>query len=114
MDEKNKGARRRRAFADFKENQYDDSFSLSSSKKRNKTAKKVFKIILIIILTAAFIILGFCFTDSLMNISEEPYEDSSTYTPVFINTTTKKTTTTTSEESSTTEVYNQNQWAGNY
>lgn len=87
MDEKNNGARRRKAFADFKENQYDDSFSLNPAQQRYKTAKRVLKIVLIVVLTAAFIILGFCFTDSLMTISQKPYKDRHTYTAAYVNTT---------------------------
>ena len=128
MDEKNNGARRRKAFADFKENQYDDSFSLNPVQKRNITIKKIAKIALIVILTAAFIILGFCFTDSFMTASEQPYNDPNTYTPAFVNTTTTTTTTASGEDSSSASgdvssssqysyqpyVNNQNQSAGNY
>lgn len=84
MDEKNNGARRRKAFSDFKENQYDDSFSLNPSQKNKKTVKKVLTIILIVVLTVVFIILGFCFTDSLIKISKQPYEDKSTYTAAHV------------------------------
>ncbi len=88
MAEKNKGARRRRAFADFKETQYNDSFSLSAAQKRKKTASVIFKWAAIIIVTAVFIVIGFIFTDALMKISEKKYDDPNTYTPSYINTTT--------------------------
>lgn len=100
MDEKNNGARRRKAFADFKEDQYDNSFVLNPKQKRNKIIKKTVTIALIIIITALFIIIGFCFTDSLLNISEEPYKDTNTYTAKYVNTTT---TTTKATEASTDE-----------
>lgn len=109
MDEKNNGARRRKAFADFKENQYDNSFALNPTQKRNKTIKKVLTVSFIIIITVLFIIIGFCFTDSLLNISEEPYKDTNTYTAKYVNT---STTTTQSTEASTEEeqssVYQEN------
>ena len=91
MAEKNKGARRRRAFADFKETQYNDSFSISAAQKRKKAASKVFKWAAIIIVTAVFIIVGFIFTDALMKISEKKYDDPNTYTPSYVNTTTGST-----------------------
>lgn len=115
MDEKNNGSRRRKAFADFKENQYDDSFSLNPSQKRRKSAKKVFTAIGIIVLAVVFIILGFAITDSLMKTSEQPFEDKNTYTAAYINTTT---TTAESETSGTQNVSEQSssyyQQAGNY
>ena len=40
----------------------------------------------IIIIAAVFIALGFVLTDSLMDISEQPYEDSNTYTASFSKT----------------------------
>lgn len=85
MDEKNNGARRRRAFADFKENQYDDSFSLNPSQNNNKTFKRVAKIVLIVLLTAVFIVLGYCFTDSLISVSKQPYNDNKTYTAAHVS-----------------------------
>ena len=41
----------------------------------------------IIIIAAVFIALGFVLTDSLMDISEQPYEDSNTYSASFSKTT---------------------------
>ncbi len=120
MDEKYNGARRRRAFADFKENQYDDTVSLSPADKNKKTAKKIVTIVLMVIMTIFFIILGFSFTDSLMSISQEPYNDKNTYTAAFINTTTTTTTTATSSEddnaqsSVSQQSAVQNNSAGNY
>ena len=119
MDEKNNGARRRRAFADFKENQYSDSLSLSPVQKKNRTVKKVFTIAFIVILTVAFIVLGFCFTDSLLTISEKPYKDRNTYTAAYVNTTTTVASAdeeNSSEQESITTIYSpyQNQSAGNY
>ncbi len=114
MDEKNSGAKRRRAFADFKENQYDDSFSLNQNEKISSSAKRIIKIVLIVIMTAAFIILGFCITDSLIKISKQPYNDKNTYTAAFVNTTT---TTAQSTEESTTQPSSDmyySQPAGNY
>ena len=40
----------------------------------------------IIITAAIFIALGFILTDSLMDISEQPYEDNNTYTASFSKT----------------------------
>ena len=115
MDEKNNGARRRRAFADFKENQYDDSFSISSVKQRKRSVKRVIMIILMVLITVAFIGLGFAVTDSLINISQQPYNDKNTYTAAFVNTTTTTTTTAKSEESSSVSASSyQGQQAGNY
>ena len=105
MAEKNKGARRRRAFADFKETQYNDSFSLSAEQKKKKTASKFFKWIAIVLATAVFIIIGFLFTDALMNISEKEYNDPNTYTPSYVNTTTAVTEET--EDSSESETQEQ-------
>lgn len=103
MDEKNNGARRRRAFADFRENQYDDSFSLNPAQQKYKSLKKWLKIAAIVILTAVFIIVGFCFTDSLMTISEKPYKDRNTYTAAHVNTTSaNESQSSVSEESSPT------------
>ena len=115
MDEKNNGARRRRAFADFKENQYDDSFSISSVKQRKRSIQRVIMIIIMVLVTVAFIVLGFAVTDSLINISQQPYNDRNTYTAAFVNTTTTTTTTAASEQSSSVSasVY-QGQQAGNY
>ena len=100
MDEKNNGARRRRAFADFKENQYDDSFSISSVKQKKRNTRRVIAIILMVLVTIIFIGLGFAVTDSLIDISQQPYNDKNTYTAAFVNTTTATTTTAASEESS--------------
>ena len=82
----NNTPRRRRAFADFKENQYDDSFSLSPKQKRKITVLESLKWAAIIIIAAVFIALGFILTDSLMDISEQPYEDSNTSTASFSKT----------------------------
>lgn len=82
----NNTPRRRRAFADFKENQYDDSFSLSPKQKRKIAVLESLKWAAIIIIAAVFIALGFILTDSLMDISEQPYEDSNTYTASFSKT----------------------------
>lgn len=91
MAERNKGARRRRAFADFKENQYNDSFSISESQKRKILFKNVFKYIFIVLLTVVFIAVGFIISDALLDISETDYHDSQTYVPK--NTTTAESTT---------------------
>ena len=82
----NNTPRRRRAFSDFKENQYDDSFSLSPKQKRKIAALEAIKWAAIIITAAIFIALGFVLTDSLMDISEQPYEDNNTYTASFSKT----------------------------
>ena len=82
----NNTPRRRRAFADFKENQYDDSFSLSPKQKRKIAVLESLKWAAIIIIAAVFIALGFILTDSLMDISEQPYEDNNTYTASFSKT----------------------------
>ena len=82
----NNTPRRRRAFSDFKENQYDDSFSLSPKQKRKIAALEAIKWAAIIITAAIFIALGFILTDSLMDISEQPYEDNNTYTASFSKT----------------------------
>lgn len=97
MAEINNGARRRKAFADFKETQYNDSFSLSPEEKRKKTVSRIFKSIIIVIVTALFIVIGFCVTDALMGISEKPYTDPNTYTAA--NTSSTTSTTTYTEES---------------
>lgn len=115
MDEKTGGAKRRRAFADFKENQYDDSFSLNQNEKISASTKRVIKIILLVIMTVVFIILGFCITDSLIKISEQPYHDKNTYTAAYVNTTT--TTTQSTEESTTqpsSDIYSYSQPVGYY
>lgn len=90
MAERNTGTRRRKAFADFKENQYDDSFSLSRSQKRKIFLKNVFKYIFIILATIVFIAVGFVVTDALLDISETEYHDTKTYVPT--NTTQPETT----------------------
>ena len=82
----NNTPRRRRAFSDFKDNQYDDSFSLSPKQKRKIAALEAIKWAAIIITAAIFIALGFILTDSLMDISEQPYEDNNTYTASFSKT----------------------------
>ena len=82
----NNTPRRRRAFSDFKENQYDDSFSLSPKQKRKIAVLEAIKWAAIIITAAIFIALGFILTDSLMDISEQPYEDNNTYTASFSKT----------------------------
>ena len=82
----NNTPRRRRAFSDFKENQYDDSFSLSPKQKRKIAALEAINWAAIIITAAIFIALGFILTDSLMDISEQPYEDNNTYTASFSKT----------------------------
>lgn len=82
----NNTPRRRRAFSDFKENQYDDSFSLSPKQKRKIAALEAIKWAAIIITAAVFIALGFIITDSLMDISQQPYEDNNTYTASFSKT----------------------------
>ena len=76
----NKTPRRRRAFADFKENQYDDSFSLSKKESAKKNTAFILKRVAMVVLTIVFIFAGFLLTDALMDISEEPYEDGRTYT----------------------------------
>lgn len=82
----NNTPRRRRAFSDFKENQYDGSFSLSPKQKRKIAALEAIKWAAIIITAAVFIALGFIITDSLMDISQQPYEDNNTYTASFSKT----------------------------
>ena len=83
----NNTPRRRRAFSDFKENQYDDSFSLSPKQKRKIAVMQSLKWAVIIIAAAVFIALGFIITDSLMDISQKPYEDNNSYTASFSKTT---------------------------
>lgn len=106
MAQRNKGARRRKAFAEFKENQYNDSFSLSESEKRKILFKSVFKYVFIVLLTMIFIAVGFIISDALLDISEKPYNDTKTYLPA--NTTEAPTTlfsveSTTEESESSTE-----------
>ena len=91
MAERNKGARRRKAFADFKENQYNDSFSISESQKRKIFFKNVFKYVFIVAVTLIFIAVGFVISDALLDISETEYHDTKTYLPQ--NTTTAESTT---------------------
>ncbi len=90
MAQRNKGARRRKAFADFKENQYNDSFSISESEKRKILLKSIFKYVSIILVTVVFIAVGFVISDALLDISEEDYTDTRVYTAA--NTTTESTT----------------------
>lgn len=104
MAERNKGARRRKAFADFKENQYNDSFSISESEKRKIFLKNIFKYVFVVLITFIFIAVGFIVSDALLNISETQYNDTKTYLPA--NTTTQSTTllpTEPTEETSETE-----------
>ena len=91
MAQRNKGARRRKAFADFKENQYNDSFSISESQKRKVFLKNIFKYVFIIAVTLIFIAVGFVISDALLDISEAEYHDTKTYLPQ--NTTTAESTT---------------------
>lgn len=91
MAERNNGSRRRKAFADFKENQYNDSFSISESQKRKIFFKSVFKYVFIILLTLLFIAVGFIISDALLDISETEYHDTKVYTPA--NTTAAESTT---------------------
>lgn len=91
MAQRNNGARRRKAFADFKENQYNDSFSISESQKRKIFFKNIFKYVFIILITLVFIAVGFIISDALLDISETEYHDSKTYLPQ--NTTTAESTT---------------------
>lgn len=91
MAERNKGTRRRKAFADFKENQYNDSFSISESQKRKIFFKNVFKYVFIVTVTLIFIAVGFVISDALLDISETEYHDTKTYLPQ--NTTTAESTT---------------------
>ncbi len=91
MAERNKGARRRKAFADFKENQYNDSFSISESQKRKIFFKSIFTYVFIIFITIIFIAVGFIISDALLDISETDYQDTKTYYPA--NTTTVESTT---------------------
>lgn len=81
MADRNNGARRRKAFADFKENQYNDSFSISDSQKRKIAVKNILKYVLIILITVVFICIGFIFSDALLDISSEKYNDTKVYTP---------------------------------
>lgn len=108
MAEINNGARRRRAFADFKENQYDDSFSLNPKEKRKKAVSKVLKNIMIVIVTILFIIIGFCVTDALMGISEKPYDDQNTYTASNTSSTTEESTEVSESSSSQQETQAEN------
>lgn len=103
MAEKNNGARRRRAFADFKENQYNETLYLNAEQKKKKTVSTVIKWAVIILVTALFIAIGFVITDALMDISEKKYEDPKQYTPAYVNTTTTTAPQTTTEESSSAE-----------
>ncbi len=80
MADRTKGARRRKAFADFKENQYNDSFSISESQKRKILLKNIFKYVFIIFITFTFIAVGFVLSDALLDISEQDYHDPNTYT----------------------------------
>ncbi len=91
MAQRNNGSRRRKAFADFKENQYNDSFSISKSQKRKIFFKNTFRYVFIILLTLVFIAAGFVISDALLDISEEEYHDTKTYLPS--NTTTQESTT---------------------
>lgn len=81
MSQRNNGARRRKAFADFKENQYNDSFSISDSQKRKTAVKNIFKYIFIVLITLFFICVGFVISDALLDISSEEYNDTNVYTP---------------------------------
>ncbi len=81
MPQRNNGERRRKAFADFKENQYNDSFSISKSQKRKNAVRLALKYVLIILVTLVFICAGFVLTDALLDISNEQYQDTKTYTP---------------------------------
>lgn len=99
----NNTPRRRRAFSDFKENQYDDSFSLSPKQKRKIAALEAIKWAAIIITAAIFIALGFILTDSLMDISEQPYEDNNTYTASFSKTSQTSESTSQADSGETTE-----------
>lgn len=99
----NNTPRRRRAFADFKENQYDDSFSLSPKQKRKIAVLQSLKWVSIVIITAIFIAVGFVLTDSVMDISERPYHDKNTYTASFSKTTTTTTTASPSQEDETSQ-----------
>ncbi len=81
MAQRNNGERRRKAFADFKENQYNDSFSISDSQKRKNSIHSVLKYVIIILVTILFICVGFVLTDALLGISNEEYNDTKTYTP---------------------------------
>ena len=100
----NNTPRRRRAFSDFKENQYDDSFSLSPKQKRKIAALEAIKWAAIIITAAIFIALGFILTDSLMDISEQPYEDNNTYTASFSKTSQTSESTSQADSDTTNEI----------
>lgn len=86
MSENKNSARRRKAFADFKENQYDASFSLSKEQKRKRRASKIFRWIFIIIIIVLFAAAGFVLTDALLDISDQPYIDPNNYTASFTTT----------------------------
>lgn len=101
MPEKNNAARRRRAFADFKESQYDDSFSLNTAQKRKKRAKKLFKWVFIILAALVFIAVGFILTDALLNVSQQPYVDEQSYSASFTTTSTTQSTSQTEQEDQT-------------
>lgn len=103
MSENKNSVRRRKAFADFKENQYDASFSLSKEQKRKKRATKIFKWIFTIIIIALFVAAGFILTDALLDISEQPYEDGKTYTASFTTTAAQAQTTASQADSSNDE-----------
>ena len=110
MNERNNGAKRRRAFSDFKESQYDESFSLNPLQKKKENAKKYAEMALIIVLTAVFIIIGFGVTDALLNASEEPYEDENTYTAAYVESTASSTTSAVSETETTEKTEQAQQW----
>ncbi len=102
MSQRPDGARRRKAFADFKENQYNDSFSISSKEKTKIMIKELFKYVIIVIVTLFFIGVGFIISDALINISSEAYNDPNTYT-ASTTTTDNSTTLPTSSTSASSE-----------
>ncbi len=81
MVQRNNGARRRKAFADFRENQYNDSFSVSNRQKRKNTINGILKYVIIILVTVFFICVGFVLSDALIDISNSEYKDTKTYLP---------------------------------
>ncbi len=81
MAQRPDGSRRRKAFADFKENHYNGSYSVSDSQKRKIAFKNILKYILIILVTLFFICVGFVISDALLDISNEKYTDTKVYTP---------------------------------
>ncbi len=108
MSENKNSARRRKAFADFKENQYDASFSLSKEQKRKRRTAKIFRWIFIIIIIVLFAAASFVLTDALLDISDRPYEDPNNYTASFTTTAPSEAQTESTAEENTTDESEEN------